>query len=63
MASSTAAGWQRRPGRNTRHTLELKARVRRDGDGYRVSGEKFYSTGALFAHWVAVKAIDEESAR
>ena len=48
------------PERNTRHTLELKARVRRDGDGYRVSGEKFYSTGALFAHWVAVKAIDEE---
>ena len=51
---------QRRPERNTRHTLELKARVRRDGDGYRVSGEKFYSTGALFAHWAAVKAIDEE---
>ena len=49
------------PERNTRHTLELKARVRRDGDGYRVSGEKFYSTGALFAHWVAVKAIDEEA--
>ncbi|MGC3468395.1 SfnB family sulfur acquisition oxidoreductase, partial [Pseudomonas aeruginosa] len=33
------------PERNSRHSLELKARVRRDGDGYRVSAEKFYSTG------------------
>ncbi len=48
------------PERNTKNTLELKARLARDGDHFRVSGEKFYSTGALFAHWVAVKAIDEE---
>ncbi|OWP51137.1 SfnB family sulfur acquisition oxidoreductase [Pseudomonas nitroreducens] len=48
------------PERNTRNTLELKARLVRDGEHFRVSGEKFYSTGALFAHWVAVKAVDEE---
>ena len=48
------------PERNTRHTLELRARARREGDGYRLSGEKFYSTGALFAHWITVKAIDDE---
>ena len=28
----------------------------REGDGYRLQGRKFYSTGALFAHWVAVVA-------
>ncbi|PWG68474.1 SfnB family sulfur acquisition oxidoreductase, partial [Enterobacter mori] len=38
----------------------LKARITRVGDSYRISGEKFYSTGALFAHWVAVKALDDE---
>ncbi|MCY1266429.1 Dibenzothiophene desulfurization enzyme C [compost metagenome] len=47
------------PERNTRNTLEIKARITRTGEGLRVSGEKFYSTGALFAHWVAVKAIDD----
>jgi SfnB family sulfur acquisition oxidoreductase len=32
----------------------------RDGDGYRLRGQKFYSTGALFAHWVAVVANSGE---
>lgn len=48
------------PERNSRHTLELRARARREGNGYRISGEKFYSTGALFAHWITVKALDED---
>ncbi|MDD2089368.1 SfnB family sulfur acquisition oxidoreductase [Pseudomonas guariconensis] len=48
------------PERGTKDTLTLKARIVRDGEQYRISGEKFYSTGALFAHWVAVKALDEE---
>ncbi|WP_248918226.1 SfnB family sulfur acquisition oxidoreductase [Pseudomonas entomophila] len=48
------------PERGTKDTLTLKARITRDGDGYRISGEKFYSTGALYAHWVAVKALDDE---
>jgi len=48
------------PERGTKDTLTLKARITRQGDSYRLSGEKFYSTGALFAHWVAVKALDEQ---
>ncbi|MEG0248636.1 MAG: acyl-CoA dehydrogenase family protein, partial [Pseudomonas sp.] len=48
------------PERGTKHTLDLKARITREGDHYVVSGQKFYSTGALFAHWVAVKAINDE---
>ncbi|MFC5694709.1 SfnB family sulfur acquisition oxidoreductase [Pseudomonas sp. GCM10022186] len=48
------------PERNTKHTLEIKARITRSDQGLKVSGEKFYSTGALFAHWVAVKAIDDD---
>ncbi|HEY1888001.1 MAG TPA: SfnB family sulfur acquisition oxidoreductase [Roseiarcus sp.] len=33
----------------------------RDGSIYRLNGRKFYSTGVLFAHWVAVVANDEEN--
>ncbi|WP_276121154.1 SfnB family sulfur acquisition oxidoreductase [Pararhizobium qamdonense] len=30
------------------------------GDGYTVQGQKFYSTGALFAHLVPIVALDED---
>jgi SfnB family sulfur acquisition oxidoreductase len=30
------------------------------GDGYAVQGQKFYSTGALFAHLVPIVALDED---
>lgn len=31
-----------------------------DGDGWRLDGSKFYSTGTLFADWVAVSALDDD---
>ncbi|MDY7530287.1 SfnB family sulfur acquisition oxidoreductase [Pseudomonas sp. Bout1] len=48
------------PERGTKNTLDLKARITVEGDGYVISGQKFYSTGALFAHWVAVKALNDD---
>ncbi len=30
---------------------------RHPGGGYRLHGEKFYCTGALFAHWLVVRAV------
>ncbi|MDD0976714.1 SfnB family sulfur acquisition oxidoreductase [Pseudomonas fontis] len=63
LFTSVLNGWRignAGPERGTRHTLELKARISREGDGYALSGQKFYSTGALFAHWVAVKALDDD---
>ena len=49
------------PERGTRHTLDVRARAVRQADGsYRITGTKFYSTGALFAHWVSVKALDDD---
>ena len=48
------------PERGTKNTLELKARLTAEGDGYVISGQKFYSTGALFAHWVAIKALNDD---
>ncbi|MHA6197876.1 SfnB family sulfur acquisition oxidoreductase [Pseudomonas wadenswilerensis] len=63
LFKSVLDGWRignAGPERGTKNTLELKARIVRDGDVHLISGQKFYSTGALFAHWVAAKALDEE---
>ncbi|KHK63345.1 monooxygenase [Pseudomonas fluorescens] len=63
LLQSVLEGWRignAGPERGTRDTLELKARITADGNGFVINGQKFYSTGALFAHWVAVKALNEE---
>jgi len=63
LFQSVLDGWRignAGPERGTKNTLELKARITRRGDGHVISGQKFYSTGALFAHWVAVKALNDE---
>ncbi|RWF05631.1 MAG: SfnB family sulfur acquisition oxidoreductase [Mesorhizobium sp.] len=39
---------------------DFETLIARHGDGYVVNGEKFYSTGALFAHLVPIVAIDED---
>ncbi|MGN3965269.1 SfnB family sulfur acquisition oxidoreductase [Burkholderia gladioli] len=46
--------------RGTKHVLDLKTRIVREGETWRVNGTKFYSTGALFAHYVPVLGLDEE---
>jgi SfnB family sulfur acquisition oxidoreductase len=48
------------PERHTRHTRDIQTRLVPDGDGFRVSGRKFYSTGALFAHWIPSKVLDAQ---
>ncbi|PSS50197.1 SfnB family sulfur acquisition oxidoreductase [Pseudomonas sp. BBP2017] len=63
LFKSVLDGWRignAGPERGSKHTLELKARITREGDHYVLSGQKFYSTGALFAHWVAVKALNDD---
>ena len=37
-------------------------RLTRDGDGWRLNGEKYYTTGTLFADWINLGAIDEQGA-
>ncbi|MHC6223384.1 SfnB family sulfur acquisition oxidoreductase [Pseudomonas sp. X10] len=34
--------------------------LRRDGDGYRINGRKFYATGALYAQRIPTSVIDEQ---
>ncbi|CAI8773911.1 Dibenzothiophene desulfurization enzyme C [Pseudomonas sp. IT-P74] len=60
LFKSVLDGWRignAGPERGTKNTLELKARITADGV---LNGQKFYSTGALFAHWVAVKALNDD---
>ncbi len=63
LFASVLAGWRignGGPERGSKHTLDLRARlIQRDGR-WLLSGEKFYSTGALFAHWVTAKALDDQ---
>jgi SfnB family sulfur acquisition oxidoreductase len=45
----------------TKTAHDHATRITRDGSIYRLNGRKFYSTGVLFAHWVAVVANDENN--
>ena len=41
-----------------RHVGDFQTRLVPERDGFRVTGEKFYATGALFAHYHHVGALD-----
>ncbi len=41
----------------SRHVGAFETTLTPDGDGYAVNGEKFYATGALFAHFIHIGAI------
>ena len=45
----------------TKNVLDVRTRLvpARSGDGFTVTGTKFYSSGALLAHWIPVVALDE----
>jgi SfnB family sulfur acquisition oxidoreductase len=45
--------------RGGKTVFDFKTRIVREGGHYLLTGEKFYSTGALFAHIVPVQAINE----
>ncbi|MGO2287966.1 SfnB family sulfur acquisition oxidoreductase [Pseudomonas lundensis] len=62
LFGSVLQGWRignAGPERGSKNTLDLKARITADGDAFVINGQKFYSTGALFAHWIAVKELNE----
>lgn len=49
--------------RSTATVGDLVTTVVPDGDGYRLDGEKHYSTGSLFADWIDVSARTEDGGR
>jgi SfnB family sulfur acquisition oxidoreductase len=46
--------------RQGKTTRDIATKLTRTADGYMLNGQKFYSTGALFSHFVPVGAVDEE---
>jgi SfnB family sulfur acquisition oxidoreductase len=46
--------------RGGKHAQDLKTRLRLTSDGVVLDGTKYYATGALTAHWIAVSALDEQ---
>jgi SfnB family sulfur acquisition oxidoreductase len=47
--------------RGTKTVADYRTALTPDGDGFRINGTKFYSTGALFAQWIPIvaKAADD----
>jgi SfnB family sulfur acquisition oxidoreductase len=43
----------------TKTAHDRSTRLTRDGDGYRINGRKFYSTGALYAQRIPTSVIDD----
>lgn len=63
LFTSVLAGWRignGGPERDSKHTLDIQARLVQRNGRWLLSGEKFYSTGAIFAHWIATKALDQD---
>jgi SfnB family sulfur acquisition oxidoreductase len=42
------------------HAQDLKTRLSRRDGGLRLDGRKYYATGALTSHWLAVSALDPD---
>ena len=46
--------------KGTKTAQDHATTLARDREGFRLDGRKFYSTGALFAHWIAVVANGDD---
>jgi SfnB family sulfur acquisition oxidoreductase len=46
--------------RGTKTVFDFQARLTASGDTFLLNGKKFYSTGAVFAHWVPAVAKDDQ---
>ena len=44
----------------TKTPVDFKTRVVRKGEDYELNGQKFYSTGTLFAHWIVAVARNDD---
>ncbi|MBF7688856.1 SfnB family sulfur acquisition oxidoreductase [Acinetobacter rathckeae] len=48
------------PEKDTAHVQKIQTSLRKIGEDYVLDGEKFYSTGSVFADWLAIKAQHPE---
>ena len=45
------------PSRNGKAITQVETRLASAPDGHRLTGTRYYSTGALFAHWIPTRAV------
>ncbi len=43
--------------------FKRRTRLTPDGNGFRVDGQKFYCTGALYAHWIPTLVVTQDNGR
>ncbi|MGI3898918.1 MAG: SfnB family sulfur acquisition oxidoreductase [Janthinobacterium lividum] len=48
------------PERNRTGITHMTTRLTSTSDGLRLTGRRYYSTGAIFAHWIPTRALDDE---
>ncbi|GAC1043118.1 SfnB family sulfur acquisition oxidoreductase [Rhizobium sp. No.120] len=48
------------PERGRKAVNHSSTRLTRAADGLRLTGRRFYSTGAIFAHWIPTRAVDDD---
>ena len=48
------------PERGRKMISHVTTRITAKPSGLRLTGRRFYSTGALFAHWIPTRAVDDE---
>lgn len=48
------------PARDGKAITAVSTGLARSEGGWLLSGERFYSTGAIFAHWIPTRALDDE---
>ena len=46
--------------RGGRNVAEFQTKISAEGDDFIVEGQKFFSTGALLAHWIPIVAVNDE---
>lgn len=48
------------PERNRTGITDMTTRLTSTPDGLRLTGRRYYSTGAIFAHWIPTRSLDDE---
>lgn len=45
--------------RGNKHVADFQTKITPTGDGFEVNGQKFFSTGALLAHWIPIVTVND----